>query len=211
MLCSNVLTEVKTLIDSISILKEYQVQITPDDRPFANSGDKTITLHGSEVFRKSQKQAAEYVLMTNISINRKIGKLPHDRQRIAIYLEEVNALSSVAFLLTILLDNSNILYSNIVTSIENSKTELVTQINDDVPVSLASESLANLITGVSVVGPIQVSGFTGTPIPRFDAFFHAYNTKRGVETEIENDRIQESGWSMRLSLKGPNIVLQTPC
>jgi hypothetical protein len=211
MFLSNILTETKALIDSVAILKEYQVQITPDEKPFPSSGDKTITIHGSEVFRKSQKMAAEYVLTTHISINRKMGNLPNDRQRLACYLEEVTALSSVGSILTLLIDNSIILYSNIVSSIENSKTSIVNQISLSTPPSPASTSLSDLVANLTVLQPILVSGFSGTPIPRFDEFFHAFNTKRGVEIPFGNDRIQESGWSMKLAFQGPNMVLKTPC
>lgn len=214
MFLSNILSETKLLIESIGILSDYSVQITPDDRPFASSGDNTITIYGSDVFRVGVKQAAEYRTKINISINRRTGRYPRDRSKELLYLEEINSLSTVSSIILTIIDNSNILYSNIVSSISSSKSSIINTIENPTPIRIltdAENSLISSLEGAQVLGPILALGYTATPIPRYDAFFSAFNTKKAVEQAFENDRIQESGWSMISSFQGPQIILPTPC
>ncbi len=214
MFLSNILSETKALIESVGILKDYKVQITPDDRPFASSGDNTITIYGSDVFRIGVKQAAEYRTRINISVNRRTGKYPRDRAKELLYLEEINSLSTVSSIILSLIDSSNILYSNIVSSISSSKSSIIDSIENPTPIrSLtdAENALISSLQNAQVLGPILALGYTATPIPRFDAFFSAFNTKKTVEQEFESDRIQESGWSMVSSFQGPQINLPPAC
>ncbi len=216
MFLSNILTEFKNFIETVGILDDYQVQITPDDRPFASSGSKTITIYGKEIFRRSTKQAADYQVLIEMSINRKCGQFPYDRSKVLTYLEEISALSTVSSILTTLIDNNNILYSNIVSSISSSKNSVIASINSlenlpDRPLTDAENSLLFSIENAQVLTPILAMGYSASPIPRFDQFFTAFNTKKAVEQVVESDRIQESGWSMKVAFQGPIILLRTPC
>ena len=85
MLLSSVLISVKSYLEDSGLLEGYgnqsfPIQITPDERPFAISGDNVITLYGDEVIKLNPTtQQRAYQVSFSLCVTKRTTVSPHDR------------------------------------------------------------------------------------------------------------------------------------
>lgn len=208
MFLSSVLQVFKTVLSDTHALREYTVQITPDERPFPHSGERTITLYGSEFIRSSTKDSREYQSSIKLSVNSRVTYAPRDRQKDIIYLNTLKSISNTCDIILSILDSNNSILGLINTQVNTTRTEVITDL-DDSPND--ETSYINMINNTSVIGPMRVLGYTAQPIPRFDDFFTGYSEKRDVPFQEGNSRITESGYSMVVTVQGPKTIFPLNC
>lgn len=218
MLLSNTLQAVQNLLVDSSFFKvdpdsKYEIQVTPDERPFAYTGDNVVTIYGETIVRNSPEiENKRFDLTFSACVTKRVLKIPHDRQYEILYYDTLSSLSLIGELLLNFIDSNNSLLSSINSSIINQRNNTITILDniDELGSEGVREYLSNSLLGAGVIGPIRGLQLTAKPIPRFADFFTAYSTRNRVQ-DPENTPLQPSGFSMIVTFKGPSIVLKTPC
>lgn len=221
MILSSTLLALKTYIEESGILtyserEPYQIQLTPDERPFAYSGENIITLFGNELIRNEPtKDQRSFDLNFTLCVTRRVTSTPRDRQYNDLYLDSFISLSQMSELLTYTIDSNNILNSTVRTAIEGTRDTLSTALMNLGEGSSGSDgltdSIADNLDGADIIGTFKVLTIQARPIPRDDDFFTAYSTKRSRNYPLDNERIVVSGYSMLITVKGPTIILPPFC
>ena len=209
MFLSNVLLETKLYLSHIRLFDGYEIQITPDEKPFAYTGEKVITLYGDEISRVDpMKEIRQYFSSFKLCVSYKTTSTPTDRQYGNLYTSYYNSLSTISTLLLSILDSNNTLLSSIVTSINNTVNRLEREFSGP---TVEEQQLLNSLGNIGAIGPLIGLGYTAQPIPRYDDFFTSYNTKREVIPSAGDNRLVPYGYSMIVSIKGPFLILPKVC
>lgn len=218
MILSSTLQSLKDHIEGIGVVNAdpknpYQVQITPDERPFPYSGENIITIYPTLFSRENLlNDQRKFNISCNICVTRRVGSVPHDRQFNPLYLDTFVSLSKISEILAYSIDLNNTLLNNITTNIITIKDNLVSTLVDKDPDTSGLEDQLGLnLDTIELIGPIKISSIQAAPIPRFDDFFTAYNTKKDYDRPFENNRIQPSGYSMMIQIQGPSGILAPYC
>jgi hypothetical protein len=217
MLLSSTLESFQEYIDASNVFEarreEYDVQITSDGRPFANSGENTITLWGSS-FRRTNPTSNQrkWDMSLNVSVNKRTRQ-PPDRLEKELYTKFFNSLSTITELLVYSIDNNSTILGLIKNNITLEINKIVGILNNLNPSSTEGYDilLSNAVAEAEVIGPIYVAEFITEPTPRDDLFFTGYDTKKSVALSTPSDILTPSGYSMSFRVQGPSIILPEFC
>ncbi len=207
MFSSSILAALKTYLEYYAVLSNWEIQVTSSEEPFASSGDNIITIYPIRFNRIPNEQTITLLAEVEICFTKRAGKFPYDRQNKMAY-DLIGSLTSITELVGLGIDSSNSLATLISNNIISKRNEMITALGTP---NSASTTLAAQLGTIGLVEPPKIVEFIVKPIPRQDQFFTAYDQKRETGSEFRNDRVMPSGYSTKLRIRSPKIIINPPC
>jgi hypothetical protein len=214
MITGAILNAIQTYLNTLPLFtvagKTWEYQITSEEKPFPTVGQRVITAYPVRMVRDSMKdQQIKFIPEVELCLSRRIKDTDYSNQEDPIYSDVPTSLVSLTEILGIVLDSNLILTNLIRSSIISNKNLLVTLLET----SLETNSIATAaqFETLGVIGVVKTAELIIRPIERQDAFFSAFNTKRATNLEFANDRINPSGYSTKIRLRCPEILINIQC
>lgn len=215
MISTSILNSIKDYLEALPILTSvsndpWVVQITSEEKPFPISGQSVITLYPVRIVRESLKdQQFKFIPEVELCLTKRIKIAPRDNQENPLYSSIPNSLVSLTEILWLLLDSNNFLTNLINNNIISNKSSVVSLLESSTESS--SLTVAAAIDTLQTLEVTKVVELITKPIPRDDRFFSAFNTKREVLPQFTNDSINPAGYSTKIRLKCPAVMMKIPC
>ena len=214
MITGAILAAIETYLQTLPLFSiqgnTWEFQITSEEKPFPTSGERIVTAYPLRLTRESLKdQQLKLIPEVELCLTRRTKVPDYPNQKTVLYNQVPTSLVSLTEILGIALDSNNTLTNLIRSSIISNKNTLKTLLESSTEDN--SIAFAAQIDSVGVIGVVKTAELIVRPIERQDSFFSAFNTKRATNLELANDRVNPSGYSTKIRLRCPEILINIPC